>query len=180
MAEYLPVIVSRRLKSIVVIVSSENSIQSAEKRLRLSKSERGYTAKSHFEDIIGESRVLKDTIHLARKYARSQSSVLITGETGTGKELFAQSIHNSSSRKNGPFVAINCAALPEQLLESELFGYVEGTFTGAVKGGKAGLFEQAHKGTIFLDEIGEMPLPLQVKLLRVLQEKRSGAWGIIK
>jgi transcriptional regulator with PAS, ATPase and Fis domain len=97
--------------------------------------------------------------------------VLIIGETGTGKELFAQSIHNSSLRANGPFVAINCAALPENLLESELFGYVEGSFTGARKGGKIGLFELAHKGSIFLDEIGDMPLNLQTRLLRVIQEK---------
>ena len=94
------------------------------------------------------------------------------GETGTGKELFAQSIHNSSQRKNGPFVAINCAALPENLLESELFGYVEGAFTGTSKGGKIGLFELAHGGTLFLDEIGEISLSIQSKLLRVLQERQ--------
>jgi transcriptional regulator, propionate catabolism operon regulatory protein len=97
--------------------------------------------------------------------------VLVLGETGTGKELFAHSMHEASERRKGPFVAVNCAALPESLLESELFGYTEGAFTGAVKGGKAGLFELAHNGTIFLDEIGEIGMPLQAKLLRVLQER---------
>jgi propionate catabolism operon transcriptional regulator len=97
---------------------------------------------------------------------------LITGESGTGKELFAQSIHNASKRKNAPFVAINCATLPESILESELFGYADASFTGAKKGGKTGLFQQAHMGTIFLDEIGELPISVQSKLLRVLQEKQ--------
>ncbi|MBP2627831.1 MAG: proprionate catabolism activator, Fis family [Firmicutes bacterium] len=104
------------------------------------------------------------------QYANADAKVLITGESGTGKELVAQSIHNLSGRKNGPFVAVNCAALPESILESELFGYEEGAFTGAKKGGKFGLFELAHKGTLFLDEIGELPLSLQARLLRVLQE----------
>lgn len=103
--------------------------------------------------------------------ARSNSNILITGATGVGKELFAQSIHNASARKNQPFIAVNCGALVESLLESELFGYEKGAFTGANKNGKQGLFELAHKGTLFLDEIGEMPLHLQVRLLRVLQEK---------
>ena len=98
---------------------------------------------------------MKETIETARRYAATDSNVIIVGETGTGKELFAQSIHNSSRRKNGPFVAINCAALPENLLESELFGYVEGAFTGTSRGGKMGLFEQAHGGTLFLDEVEE-------------------------
>lgn len=170
-AEYLPVIVHKRLKSMVVIVSSENSIQAAEKKLRLSQNKKGYAAKSTFEDIIGSSPALKETIRLAEKYARSGSAVLITGETGTGKEIFAQSIHNKSARSQEPFVAINCAALPESLLESELFGYVKGAFTGANKEGKMGIFETAHKGTVFLDEIGEMAIDVQAKLLRVLQEK---------
>ena len=124
-----------------------------------------------FGDIIHKSAVIDATIDTARRYAASDSNVIIVGETGTGKELFAQSIHNASPRKNGPFVAINCAALPENLLESELFGYVEGAFTGSVKGGKMGLFEQAHGGTLFLDEIGEISLSTQTKLLRVLQER---------
>ena len=108
---------------------------------------------------------------MRKKCARSNATVLIIGESGTGKELLAQGIHNASSRRAQPFVAINCAAFPESLLESELFGYVEGAFTGSMRGGKPGLFEAAHTGTIFLDEIGEMPLSLQTRLLRVLQER---------
>lgn len=132
---------------------------------------KGLVAKYTFEDIIGKSLKLQETIKVATKFGKTSSTILIEGETGSGKELFAQSIHNISSRKDGPFVAINCAALPASLLESELFGYEEGAFTGAKKGGKPGLFELAHRGTIFLDEIGEMPLSLQSRLLRVLQEK---------
>jgi transcriptional regulator with PAS, ATPase and Fis domain len=108
---------------------------------------------------------------LARKKAKSDASVLIVGETGTGKELFAHAIHHASRRKDWQFVTVNCAALPESLLESELFGYEEGAFTGARKGGKPGLFELAHKGTIFLDEIGEMDMSLQARLLRVLESR---------
>ncbi|MBC7190417.1 sigma 54-interacting transcriptional regulator, partial [Candidatus Aerophobetes bacterium] len=108
----------------------------------------------------------------AKKYAATNLTVLITGETGTGKDILAQSIHNYSSLRDNPFVAINCAALPESLLEMELFGYEEGAFTDAKKGGKPGLFELAHRGTIFLDEIAEMPLSLQNRLLRVIEEKR--------
>lgn len=124
-----------------------------------------------FRDMIVVSRVLKEVISFAQKIARTDAVVAIRGESGTGKELFASAIHAESGRK-GPFVPINCAALPEALLESELFGYVGGAFSGAKKEGKPGLFEIAHDGTIFLDEIAEMPLPLQAKMLRVLQEHK--------
>ncbi len=111
------------------------------------------------------------TVETARRYSRTSSNILLIGQSGTGKEMFAQSIHNDSQRRRMPFVAVNCAAIPEQLLESELFGYAPGAFTGAHRDGKAGLFELAHKGTLFLDEIGEISLTLQAKLLRVLQER---------
>ncbi|MDR7870725.1 MAG: sigma 54-interacting transcriptional regulator [Tissierellaceae bacterium] len=131
----------------------------------------GYNARYQFTDIIGKSQSIENAKNLAKKMARTESSVLITGESGTGKELFAHSIHNSSNRKNGPFVAINCAALPENLLESELFGYSDGAFTGAKRGGKKGLLELANGGTVFFDEIEGMSLSLQLKLLRVIQER---------
>ena len=134
-------------------------------------SSKGLVAQYRFSDIVGQSAMMHETVREARKYSRSDAALLITGESGTGKELFAQSIHNESSRKNGPFVAINCAALPENLLESELFGYEEGAFTGARRGGKQGLFALAHGGTIFLDEIGDLSPSLQARLLRVLQQK---------
>ncbi len=137
-------------------------------------------AKRSFEDLIGSSTALHQTIQMAKKYASTESVVLINGESGTGKELFAQSIHNCSPRKNEPFIAINCASLSESVLESELFGYVKGAFTGAATDGKAGLFEAAHKGTIFLDEIGEISLSFQAKLLRVLQEKEITRIGDTK
>jgi len=135
------------------------------------------TAKYVFDDIIGES----ETMVVAKKWARiaagSPSTVLLTGESGTGKELFAQAIHNGSARKDRPFIAINCAALPDTLIESELFGYEEGSFTGSKKGGQIGKFELANGGTIFLDEIGDIPLYTQVKLLRVIQEKKLSRIG---
>lgn len=133
---------------------------------------KGHNAIYNFDYIVGNSEEIKNVKNLAKNMAKSNASIMIYGESGTGKELFAQSIHNESLRKSGPFVAINCAALPEQLLESELFGYEEGAFTGAKKGGKQGLFELAHKGTLFLDEIGEMPMKLQSRLLRVIQERK--------
>lgn len=136
-----------------------------------------HKARYTFDDIIGTSPRTIECINVARRIAKSSSSVLITGESGVGKEVFAQSIHNASSRRNKNFVALNCAAIPGQLLESELFGYDEGAFTGAKKGGKIGYFELAHQGTIFLDEIGDMPLALQSKLLRVLEEKTVSRVG---
>ena len=120
---------------------------------------------------IGVSEKLKETKYWAQKAARTNSNVLIRGESGTGKELFAHAIHAASSRAAGPFIKVNCAAIPSELLESELFGYEEGAFTGAKRGGKIGKFELANGGSIFLDEIGDMPLNMQAKLLRVLQEK---------
>lgn len=131
---------------------------------------KGYYSKYSFDSIKGSHPKLMDTIHISKKIAHSSSTVLLIGESGTGKELFAGAIHNYSDRKYKPFIAINCATLPENLLESELFGYEEGAFTGARKGGKMGVFEKANHGTLFLDEIGEIPLNLQARLLRALQE----------
>ena len=138
--------------------------------LRMQMLNKGHKAKYTFNDIFGESHVIQKTKMVAEKMAKTNSSILITGESGTGKELFAHAIHNSSKRRKFPFVAINCGAMPDNLLESELFGYEEGAFTGARKGGKIGLFEFAHKGTLFLDEVEGMSPSLQVKLLRVIQE----------
>ncbi|MGB4438423.1 MAG: sigma 54-interacting transcriptional regulator, partial [Sedimentibacter sp.] len=132
---------------------------------------KGHYAKYNFDNIIGESNLLNETKNIALKLSKSELTVLIEGESGTGKELFASAIHNNSSRKFGPFLALNFSALPDDLIESELFGYEEGAFTGAKKGGKIGLFELADGGTIFLDEIGDVSPKLQTKLLRVLQEK---------
>lgn len=132
---------------------------------------RGYYAKYHFVDIIGESPNILKTKAIAEKIAHTELSILIEGENGTGKELFASAIHNSSERFKNPFVAINFSALPDELIESELFGYEEGSFTGAKKGGKIGLFQQANGGTIFLDEIGDISPKMQAKLLRVIQER---------
>jgi transcriptional regulator with PAS, ATPase and Fis domain len=131
----------------------------------------GSTAEYSFDDIIGQSPALTEALRLGRIAARGAANVLIQGESGTGKELFAQAIHKASARCDGPFVALNCGAIPRNLVESELFGYDEGSFTGARTGGRPGKFELTQGGTIFLDEIGEMPLDMQVKLLRVLQEK---------
>jgi transcriptional regulator with PAS, ATPase and Fis domain len=135
------------------------------------KAEKELKSKYQFNDLIGISAPFVAAKKLAERISASNSSVLLIGESGTGKELFAHSIHQNSIRASFPFVAINCSSIPEQLLESELFGYEDGTFTGAIKGGKKGQFEIANNGTIFLDEIGDMPLSMQSKILRVLQEK---------
>ncbi|MFP3156265.1 sigma 54-interacting transcriptional regulator [Lachnospiraceae bacterium ZAX-1] len=132
----------------------------------------GSDAHYNFNNIIGTSHVMENVKQQARLVANTNTNILITGESGTGKELFAQSIHNSSPFRGGPFIAINCGALPKDLVESELFGYDSGAFTGAKKEGRAGKFELANNGTIFLDEIGDMPYEVQVKLLRVIQEKK--------
>ncbi len=155
----------------VITFQGTEQIQAEEGKLRKRIYSTGFTAKYDFTHILYKSSVMEKLIQTAEKYSYADSNILIHGETGTGKELFAQSIHNSSPRRKYPFVAINCAALPENLLESELFGYVEGAFTGAARGGKMGFFEIAHRGTIFLDEIGDISPKLQSRLLRVLQER---------
>lgn len=168
----VPVIVDGEVKGAVATYQDITEIQRLEQSIRIRLSEKGFIAQYKLSDIVHKSAAMSECIRNAEKIAQYDTSVLICGSSGVGKELFAQGIHNSSQRKNSPFVAINCAALPESLIESELFGYVEGSFTGAVKKGKAGLFEMAHGGTIFLDEISELPLVLQGRLLRVLQEKQ--------
>ncbi|QZY55298.1 sigma 54-interacting transcriptional regulator [Crassaminicella profunda] len=154
-------------------------ISKLEKELAYYKSEldKERTAKYSFQDLVGDSDNMGLVKDMAMKVAKTSSNILITGESGTGKELFAHSIHNASNRYLGPFVKINCAAIPAELLESELFGYEEGAFTGAKKGGKPGKFELANGGSILLDEIGDMPLTMQAKLLRVLQEKEVERLG---
>ena len=167
----IPIVVDGQIRGVVATFQDIKQLQTTEQKIRLKLHEKGLVAKYSFSDIIVESRAIRNTIQIARSYASSQAAVLIHGETGTGKELFAQSIHNASDRRDGPFVAINCAAVSNNLLESELFGYEAGAFTGASKNGREGLFELAHGGTIFLDEIGEISKETQVELLRVLQEK---------
>ncbi|MCR4401623.1 MAG: sigma 54-interacting transcriptional regulator [Firmicutes bacterium] len=130
----------------------------------------GAQARFTFDDIVGQSPALLDAVKLAKSASRTESRILLCGESGTGKDLFAQAIHNASARKDGPFVAINCGAVPTELIESELFGYEEGAFTGARRGGKPGKFELAEGGTLFLDEVESMPLEMQVKLLRALAD----------
>ncbi|WP_099188348.1 sigma-54 interaction domain-containing protein [Tepidibacter mesophilus] len=178
-----PIIHSNKQYGAIVILKKFSDTEIKQHKLRAQLIGKGHKAKYRFDDIIGNSDIIKKTKDIAIRMSRSDSSILISGESGTGKELFAQSIHNNSSRNNYQFVAINCGAFPESLLESELFGYEEGAFTGARKGGKPGLFELAHNGTLFLDEIGEMPIKLQQRLLRVLQERevmRIGGDRLIK
>ena len=156
----------------IITITDFEEAEEKQHGMRSKLSEASHLARYHFEDILGDSEAIKKTVSDARQVAASEAAVMIIGESGTGKEMFAQSIHNASGRRKYNFVAVNCAAIPDNLLESEMFGYEEGSFTGAKKGGKMGFFELAHKGTIFLDEIGEMPLQLQSKLLRVLEERK--------
>lgn len=171
-AQAAPIIVNNKLIGSVAGLTDVTEINKLTDKLQEAKKKiRQLSAKYIFDDIIGESVKILESKLQAQKAARVPVTVLLRGESGTGKELFAHAIHAQSSRKNNQFIRVNCAALSESLIESELFGYVEGAFTGAKKGGKKGLFEEANKGTIFLDEISEINLNTQVKLLRVLQEK---------
>lgn len=155
----------------VILFQKVKHVQETEGSIRKKLFAKGFYAKYTFDDIIHRSAVMADLIKVAQAYSATECNIMIQGETGTGKELFAQSIHNASPLKNGPFVAINCARLTGNLLESELFGYAPGAFTGALSSGKPGLFELAHNGTLFLDEITEMDIFLQSRLLRALQAR---------
>jgi propionate catabolism operon transcriptional regulator len=166
-----PIYYENELIGAISTVRDITELQQYEEKIRRKINQLGLNAKWTLEQIIAKSQPMKRLIELAKKYATVDSTLLLQGESGTGKEMLAQGVHMASNRKDGPFVALNCAALPETLLESELFGYEEGAFTGARRGGKPGLFELAHHGTIFLDEMGELPLLLQARLLRVLQER---------
>ncbi|MDL2210523.1 sigma 54-interacting transcriptional regulator [Desulfovibrio sp. OttesenSCG-928-O18] len=155
----------------IITLKDTGNITEIESKFTKYRRASGLFARFSFADIVHKSRAMAEVVAVANRFAQKDATLLITGESGTGKELFAQAVHNASTRKDGPFVALNCAALSESLLESELFGYEEGAFTGATRGGKKGLFELANGGTIFLDEIGDAPLATQIKMLRVLQER---------
>lgn len=170
--EKVPVIVDDDIIGALALIKKVSSVQQTEANIRRKIYETGFIAENCFDDIAGNSSIMINTVETAKQFAITDYSILLLGESGTGKEVFAQSIHNESKRYNGPFVAINCAAVPDELLESELFGYEAGAFTGAKAKGKTGMIELAHGGTLFLDEIGEMSLPTQGKLLRVLQERK--------
>ena len=169
--QHLPIKFEKEKIGYVSTFEDVTKIQKLEERIRKKLNEKGFKAKWTFRDIVTESPRMMALKNDAALYAQMKSTILIEGESGTGKEMFAQSIHNASACSDGPFVAVNCAAIPENLLESELFGYDTGAFTGAQKDGKRGLFEIAHNGTMFLDEIGEVSQSLQARLLRVLQER---------
>lgn len=167
----LPILENGERTGLVLTCQDITAVQRADQCIRSSRRPGVFAARYRLDQLDGNSKANREMLQLAKRFATSQSTILITGESGTGKELLAQGIHNESPRWKAPFVAINCAAFPESLLESELFGYEEGAFSGSRKGGKPGLFEAAHRGTLFLDEIGDMPVSLQTRLLRVLQER---------
>ncbi|GGP09640.1 sigma-54 interaction domain-containing protein [Oceanobacillus neutriphilus] len=160
-------------RDVTHIVKLNDNLESTSQELQeLKQKMRPASSGSPFAKLVGESQALHQMIRLASKTADTDATTLILGESGTGKEVCARAIHDASNRKNAPFIPVNCGAIPQALFESELFGYESGSFTGAEKGGKAGKIEMADGGTIFLDEVGELPLDMQVKLLRVLQENR--------
>ncbi len=168
---HVPILLEGKLLGAVSTFRRTSEIQRMDSRIRRKMISKGFVSRYKFDGIVAKSRRMKEVIKRAKQYALTDSTILITGETGTGKEILAQSIHSHSMRRHEPFVAINCSVIPAELLTSELFGYEEGAFSGAKKGGKQGLFELAHKGTLFLDEIATMPMDLQAKLLRVIQER---------
>ncbi len=177
-----PIVESGVVTGALLVCRDPAVIQRADRHLRANQRQRGAPARYRIEAFTGTRTAARRVRELAQQCAASDATVLITGESGTGKELVAQGIHTASRRASQPFLAVNCAALGESLLESELFGYEEGSFTGARRGGKTGLIEAAHTGTLFLDEIGDMPLALQTRLLRVLQERevlRLGATAAV-
>lgn len=167
-----PVYLRKNVTNVMLTLDNVEWIQKKELHIRQAMNEKGFTAKHHFSDMVSRNEEFNGLVQSAKRFARHEDNVLIFGSTGTGKEVLAQSIHNHSSRAQNPFVAVNCSSITESLLESELFGYDEGAFTGAKKGGKLGYFEMAHTGTIFLDEISELSLPMQSKLLRAIQERQ--------
>ncbi|MBZ8139752.1 propionate catabolism operon regulatory protein PrpR [Rubrivivax gelatinosus] len=176
-----PLLEHGRIAGATLTLYEAGSIHEADNRLRIQQRRRQQPGPARarwcFEDLLGHDATFVRLLQTARRYAQTDLSVLIRGESGTGKELLAQAVHQASTRAARPFVAINCAALPEGLLESELFGHEEGAFTGARRGGQRGLFEAAHTGTLFLDEVGDMPLALQTRLLRVLQQREIQRLG---
>ncbi len=167
----LPIKIDGNTQGAVAILKDTNNIQNMSRKLKESSYSKGFVARHTIADIKHKCEQMKHLLAKAARYATTDATILIRGETGTGKELLAQSIHNLNERKNQPFVAINCTAIPENLLESELFGYEEGAFTGAKKGGRTGLFEMANRGTIFLDEIADISLGMQARLLRVIEAR---------
>ena len=168
----IPLDVGENVSGAMITLEDVGQIVEMEATIRQEMFSKGLCAQYRFKDILGSSPPLAEAKRIATEYSGIDATVIITGASGTGKELFAQSIHNASKRHRRPFVAVNCGAIPSTLLESELFGYAEGAFTGANKKGKPGLFELAHGGTIFLDEIGEMDKLAQTSLLRIIQERR--------
>jgi transcriptional regulator with PAS, ATPase and Fis domain len=172
-----PIKVANEITGAIVTFQEASRIVEMEEKIRKELYSKGLVAQYRFEQILGISAEITEVKRIAQEFSAIDATVLISGASGTGKELFAQSMHNCSLRRKGPFVAVNCASLPSNLMESELFGYVEGAFTGANRKGKPGLFELAHKGTIFLDEISEMDKYGQSRLLRVIQERQVRRLG---
>lgn len=171
-ANIVPITIDAHVTGVMITIEDVGQIVAMEATIRKEIYSKGLTAQYRLSDILGSSAKMTEVKRIAEEYAATDATVLIMGASGTGKEMFAQSIHNASSRRQRPFVAVNCGAIPSSILESELFGHVEGAFTGANRKGKAGFFELAHGGTLFLDEIGEMGKLAQTSLLRVIQERR--------